>query len=147
MDIKGKIKFFMVLNLCLFSLGCSVPVNVYIRNLSMEPQKIIVQYNTAPQKDEVLFYYKDGIEEPIFGMSKQFTESIKAQQTGNVYELSLPPETTMIIECSINFHSLMYKSISIGDKDLLSQEGMYEQQVFTSKRESLTKYSLWFDVK
>jgi len=143
MDTKNRKVVILLLCLSVLFSGCSVPVKVYIRNISTQPKRVIFQLNTIPSKEDITFLYQDGIKEPTFDLYKQFTKSIKAKLTGGFYELNVPPQSVVFIEHGINFHSLTYKSITIDGKELLTGEASYKQ--FTSKREAVSKYSLWFD--
>lgn len=136
-----------VFYLCMYFSSCSVPVKICIRNLQPINQKLTVQLQYNYQND-IFLQYVESIEEPSFNIDKLHTNRIKAVRLNeNTFIFDLPSQSTSFIESTINFHSFTYKSIKIGNEELLKGDYMYSIAYFQSKKELLNKYTLWFDIK
>jgi hypothetical protein len=133
--------------LCMCFSNCSVPVKICIRNLQPINQKLTVQLQYNYQND-IFLQYVESIEEPSFNIDKLPTNRIKAVRLNeNTFVFDLPSESTFFIESTINFHSFTYKSIKIGNEELLKNNYIYSATYFKSKKELLNEYTLWFDIK
>ncbi|MDP2188102.1 MAG: hypothetical protein Q8J69_05415 [Sphingobacteriaceae bacterium] len=131
--------------LCLFCMGCSVPVRSYIWNTTSVQQTIIVRYIDLPNK-EVQLYISDSKQAPYYDLIDELQKSIKARKIeANMYEFKIPPNSTVFLEQSLNFRSLLYESIKIGNVELITTDGLYSSDFITKK--SINKYTIWFRIE
>lgn len=130
---------------CLICLGCSVPVRSYLWNTSSEPQIVVVSYNSIPKAD-VHFYYGDATLEPTYKLKDKLKMRVSAQQIeACTYEVKIPPHSIVFLEQSLNFRSLSFKSVKIGNKELVAPNGLYEDSFLVKK--SINKYTIWFRIE
>jgi hypothetical protein len=145
MGIKSKLKSILLLFVILALQGCTVSVHCYLVNDTALPKMVEVKYRTPCNG---IFYYDDYTMEPTFNLADRLTKTIQASPLdSNVYTVSIPPKSILLLERTMNFNSFVYSSIQIDTLQLISSDGHYSRKEQCNfKRKNLGQYVVWYSI-
>lgn len=143
---KSIFKSILLLFVILALQGCTVSVHCYIVNDTVLPKLVEVKYRTP---NNGIFYFDDYTKEPTFNLADRLTKTIQASLLdSNVYTVSIPPKSILLLEKTINFNSFVYSSIQIDTLQLISSDGRYSRkEQCTFKRKHLGQYVAWYSIR
>lgn len=134
--IKSIFKSILLLFVILALQGCTVSVHCYLVNDTVLPKMVEVKYR---RPSNGIFYYDDYTKEPTFNLADRLTKTIQASPVdSNVYTVSIPPKSILLLERTMNFMSFAFSSIQIDTLQLISSDGHYScREQCTFKRKNL----------
>jgi hypothetical protein len=143
MGIKSIIKSIFFLFVIQAIQGCTIPVHCYLINYTVQPKLVEIKYRTPSNG---IFYYDNYSEEPTFNLANRLTKTIQASRLdSNVYILSIPPKSIMLLERTMNFRSFAYASIQLDTLNLIRSDGVYSDK-FNLKKKHLAQYVIWYSI-
>lgn len=126
--------------------GCSVPVNYYVRNLTDEPVEISLIKVDGFDVSEFEFKYFDK-ELPIkFNAHEKLIKSVKQKSENNEVRLTLLPHSTYYLGFGSNFRQVFERAIIYKDSESKTIKLIGTDDLQVSKS-FISKYAVWYDVK
>jgi hypothetical protein len=146
MGVKSIFMSILLLFVILALQGCTVSVHCYLVNDTVLPKIVEVKYRTP---NNGIFYYDDYTKEPTFNLADRLTKTIQASPVdNNVYTVSIPPKSILLLERTMNFMSFAYASIQIDTLQLISSDGHYSRrEQCTFKRTNRGQYVAWYSIR
>lgn len=141
---------FMVIGIVFTASSCSVPVNFYLRNMTVSPVKVEVYLTDidGTLKDYPVLFSK-GIEPLTFSSYKKMSAvNGKIIEGANAYELLLPAQSTFFVGRGSNFHNGFFDKIIITDEDGISvilDENNTE--ILLRDKTPPNRFYAWYDVR